>query len=1481
MALNFSNRLLIEEDDRSSRYVSRALMNVQMRREQLRILAFKYFDVPEPFLLRPPFRVMSSSVSVVRVLAILLLYAVFATGEASAQTAPDPFFSHTSGFYHAPFDLQISSAGAGEVHFTLDGSEPTEVSPTVDGLIQIAERAGEPSSLASIETARDYFDAPTPATVPRATVVRARVITADGAMSPVVTHTYFVEDPVPVGELPVIALTVDSTGFFGYDEGLYVPGRIYDENYDESVWIGHRPANYNQRGVEWERDVFIQFFEPDGTLGFEQSAGARTHGGATRALRLKSLRLYARSAYDGDNSFDYPMLGDAANTGHRRMLLRNSGQDFQWTMFGDALQHEMVKHLNFETQGYRPAQVFLNGEYWGIHNIRERYDHHEFARRHGLHPDDIVILENNATVDVGHPGDELHYLEVRDFLRDNPVDSTAMALVRDRIDLSSFIDYHVTQIFFNNQDWPGNNIRFWRARNGDPSASNPNSDGRWRYVFYDLDDGMRGNAAYDMLTHSTEAGNESWPNPDWSTLMLRRLLTNEDFRNEFIHRFSDLMNTAFMAVRVESMVDEISDRLRTVMPAHLDRWQPYQSMSTWESHVNSLRQFAWARPNHVREHMKGFFGIDAESRITVDVPFGDGRIKVNHQIIDHNTPGLRDPANPYPWPGYYFNDVPLTFTAVPDDHHRLLHWLIDGEVAGSSEELTLVLSADTEIAAVFEPVVVDAMLPEPHALANGSFTFDYWSSETPEGVFPAHMGFQQTEMDDPRLDDEMTGPYHIPHDEYASADSETIGQPYNNTVRTRINGLGDEGISFINTGRGRDLGAAVVALDTRGVDAAHMTWTGGTVLANSRVYHIRLQYRVGESGEFHNMTVGGHPVEYQRRNENGHSEVIGPIALPPDVLGQPYVQLRWKYYYTGERLNPNVGQRDELRLDNIIVEVGEAVSATRLVFATEMIGGQPGVQLTPISVYAVDDSGRVDATFTGDISITGKGAVELSGPSVLTAERGVATFNGLTADGPAGAFQLTATAASLESDLTTLRLVTVQELVMPAYIQGAQPDNDDRVPFAYRLRIEGLDTLATYRFGNRVVNADDAPEQDGSGNMLLRMPDGTFVRNTDSPRFRDADFGERHSTLITDEQGVFTGWFVTEASGNRRFMPGENVSMLVMLNDGQSGEEAAFYLRTPSEVKVLPFSMEEDGGTGLYASSHQPPGSVMVLFDGDQRVIGAAPVETLGFEIDDRFAGFYVAQVHDCAGNAGMIVPNDLTDGIVSVEWMPWTPGPVLASATAEQAWFGAIDTRWLNGGVRNPISLVFREDVPAPALPQQFAIDTSTEPQLTWDHAPQGGPYVVEIALFSDFVAPLHISDPISDSTWTPPQLDEYTRYVWRVGRTEGDGFVWSQTATFETGSAVGGELPTLPSDYSMHPPYPNPFAHTATFVFELPIEGHVHISAYDVLGRRVAVLADGHRPAGRHEVSLLAGALPSGTYLVRMETGASVITRPVTILR
>jgi hypothetical protein len=262
-----------------------------------------------------------------------------------------------------------------------------------------------------------------------------------------------------------------------------------------------------------------------------------------------------------------------------------------------------------------------------------------------------------------------------------------------------------------------------------------------------------------------------------------------------------------------------------------------------------------------------------------------------------------------------------------------------------------------------------------------NFIFDYWSPDEPAGSFPEHMLFVQSTQDDPGPVTPLFHAYHIPPEDYASDDETNIGFPYRNTRRTRINGLGNNGISFINTGRGRDLGAAIMAINTVSLNQMEFDWKGSTLIPSSRNYAIRLQYRAGIDSYWKDMKdENGQVVEYLRNENPGHSHEFQNISLPEDALNKPYVQLRWLYYYTGLQSNPDVNARDMLALNK--VKIGDIIintdeigfdNGSKLVAFPNPVSGHKVYFNKVTSGYLYDITGRVMAIIENENAISTQG----------------------------------------------------------------------------------------------------------------------------------------------------------------------------------------------------------------------------------------------------------------------------------------------------------------------------------------------------------------------------------------------------------------------------------------------------------------------------------------------------------------------------
>ncbi len=636
------------------------------------------------------------------------------TSQTFDQILSPPVFSHSGGFYTNDFQLTIAAAeNDSEIIYTLDGSEPDidNISGTnypykniypqnpgdpfgefltgtylsqnyVDAPINIYDRSAGADSMTHKASAFLNFPYYFPDDhVYKGIVIRAKAYRPGSISSPVRTEVYFVN---PLGRerfsLPVIHISTNANHFFDYYDGIYNPGIDFDtwrlNNPDANV-TGGRPSNYHRRGDEAEFPAHFTYFEPGQSFPtLSQNIGFRIHGGWSRAFPMKSMRIYARGRY-GPSELIHPFFTDQDYSSYRRILLRNSGNDWSFSLFRDALIQRVVRHLNFETLASRPSVLLVNGEYWGIHNIRERYDKHYLERVFGVNPNKIDYLEFDA---VAKEGDNIHYLETLQYIQNNDITQNEhYGHILTRIDTKNYIDYQIANIYAANTDWPGNNIDYWRKRTNTYIPNSPyGHDGRWRWLAFDMDFGFAfihgtPSSTHNTLSFATEAGNTDWPNPDWSTFLLRNLLQNDTFRLQFINRFADLINTAFLPDRINNLITEFQERNQPEMPEHIHRWKNPESMSAWNFEINRMRHFVNTRPERQRNHILDFFGLEESVVLKVNVyDSQQGFIRINTIDINYETPGVSE--NPYPWTGIYFQGVPITIKAIGYDEYEFSHW---------------------------------------------------------------------------------------------------------------------------------------------------------------------------------------------------------------------------------------------------------------------------------------------------------------------------------------------------------------------------------------------------------------------------------------------------------------------------------------------------------------------------------------------------------------------------------------------------------------------------------------------------------------------------------------------------------------------------------------------------------------------------------------------------------------------------------------
>lgn len=565
------------------------------------------------------------------------------------ETPPEVIFSLDGGRYDSSLVLKLYEPGGGDIFFTRDGSQPDKDAPLYRGPLPIEEN----------------------------TVIRAFAV-RDGVAGPVYTQTYLLRTPPT--DLPVLALSIEPWKLFDSEQGLFLQGSRADTG-----TLHLRGANFWSRA---EVLASLEFYEIDGSCVFNSPIGLRLFGGISRLWPQKSLALFAREEY-GEKYFYHRVFGKDGPKKIKRLVLRNAGSDFGKAHIRDAFITQVAKDWEVDVQDYRPAHVYINGQYWGIYNLREKINERFLADHHDVDKDSLDLLEHLMTVKSGSRRryqEFLHYLETHDLSR-----SEVYQEVGRMMEINSFIDLQIAQIYFDNRD-AGGNIRYWRPR--DP-------DGRWRWILFDMDWGMGLHDAdaylFNSLRFHTEPDGPSWPNPPWSTFVLRTLLENPAFRQVFVTRFADRLNTDLQPQTLMAKIDAAQRQLSPEMPQHFERWN--LPPRRWKNHLNRMRHFAAERRQVCFDHLQEFFGLQSPVAVNIEVGTG-GRVVINRNLEWAEAR----------FSGAYFPDYPLYLRAEANLGYRFVHWVdADGQKVDAESLLLPLDESGVTLRAVFEPYDHDLM----------------------------------------------------------------------------------------------------------------------------------------------------------------------------------------------------------------------------------------------------------------------------------------------------------------------------------------------------------------------------------------------------------------------------------------------------------------------------------------------------------------------------------------------------------------------------------------------------------------------------------------------------------------------------------------------------------------------------------------------------------------------------------------------------
>lgn len=500
-----------------------------------------------------------------------------------------------SGYYVSEFDLHLTAAAGQKIYYTTNGDDPTTESLEYTGPIEIEDEYEYYKYLdvptTPVDTSGCYFAwKKVEKEISRCKVISFRVLNEKGELGKVYNKSYFFNNP---HDFPVVSIITDNQNLFNYETGIYVPGIHLDDETPCST------GNYKMRGEEWEKKMSFSYFENENLIT-EHEGGMRIHGSGSRDAAQKSLKIYAKKKY-GINKFPNVFFNDLDINELDNFIVRATMSDHSMALIKDAVSMESIRELNLEQTYIQPVVVYINGNYWGIHEIRNRFDEEYFSEKYKLDKDSIDIV---APVVFGNPW-EAKYKRMKviyDYIVENDLSRKEhYDYISNVYDIPQIIDYYIAETYFANTDWPGNNLQFW----------NSEVDKKYKPIYYDLDAGWR-DREKDMIEFATQMEHNEYPNPSSTNVIFTKLLSNNDFRQKFIERALYLVDNVFTYEKLKPIIDKYVNSYRPELGRNIDRWHFPESETKWlDILFRDYYEFARLRGCYYKEHLVKHFDLDS------------------------------------------------------------------------------------------------------------------------------------------------------------------------------------------------------------------------------------------------------------------------------------------------------------------------------------------------------------------------------------------------------------------------------------------------------------------------------------------------------------------------------------------------------------------------------------------------------------------------------------------------------------------------------------------------------------------------------------------------------------------------------------------------------------------------------------------------------------------------------------------------------
>lgn len=491
------------------------------------------------------------------------------TGKLTNIFLPQPVFSREGQIASESFTLKLSLPQNTlpedtKIYYTVDGSEPTT-----------ASASGKAVSL----------------TISKSTTVRAKLISAEAISGQSTTHSYIFHKRKT--SLPIVSIVTDESYLYSDDKGIL----------SSNITDGQENYTY-----DWRRPINIEYFDnkSGSSADINQICETAVSGQNSRKYLQKSLKVYAKKRFGKSKLKHKYFWTEKTNVKSvKSLVLRNGGNNADHARINDAFVQKLFGSNcpNLDYQAYSPVITFINGQYRGLYELRER-SNDDYVESNYPEIKDYYMATEASLLSSDTERKNNTFKELYNLYTNNNTKYDQLAAF---IDIDNFRDALIAEIFATNHDFPHNNISIWRPEGG-----------KWRWILKDLDFFAALSttpASFDMIKYLTGTANQTDEEYSFATRantkqaakLYKKMLSMPDFYNNFIDAFSvylgDFLKPQYSLALLESMQEEIEDEIEDTFSTY--NWHTTQ----FYSKLNRLKTYTKERPRYIYQHLADYYSL--------------------------------------------------------------------------------------------------------------------------------------------------------------------------------------------------------------------------------------------------------------------------------------------------------------------------------------------------------------------------------------------------------------------------------------------------------------------------------------------------------------------------------------------------------------------------------------------------------------------------------------------------------------------------------------------------------------------------------------------------------------------------------------------------------------------------------------------------------------------------------------------------------